>query len=149
MRIRSMTINDFHNHGDDIERWAADVGNASEGEFTAEELMQAIERGTHTPWAWTNDAHELRGMFVTTPVMYGDGRCLAIVGAAGDCMEAWDEFTELSNELAKQLNCSSMEMRGRKGLIRKFKDSGWKEAYTVLKRPVLTIPGSYLKASGE
>jgi hypothetical protein len=149
MRIRTMTMRDFTQYGKEIEGWANDVGEASSGEFTSEELMQAIEKRSHHPWAWTTDDHELKGMFVTTIVKYVRGNTLCIVGAAGECMDSWDAFSSLVNELAKQLNCVDMEMRGRKGLAKKFKSVGWEQPYVVLRRPVLAIPGSYLKASGE
>jgi len=149
MRLRAMSLRDFTAYAEQLNEWIENIAEASQGEFTGEDLVAAIEAKTHHPWAWTTDEDEFMGVVVTTFGKLGDEKLLSFIGAAGNCMDSWEEFTDLANTLAKQLNCKYLEMRGRRGLLRRFKDTGWTEAYTVVRRVVMPMAGLHPMAAGE
>jgi len=72
------------------------------------------------------------GIIIFNVMAYRTGRCFTIVGAAGTCLQDWSGMTEQFRKLAKEANCSMMEMVGRKGFARTFKPYGWKEKHVVI-----------------
>lgn len=113
------------------------IADESNGAFTGEQLKDAIEGGTHLGFYYCTDELNIRGVIVVTKVKYADGEdVMTVVGAAGDSMGEWEDANSLLNELAQAMKCKGIEIKGRRGFVRMFKQRGWKEQYTSIYRPV-------------
>jgi hypothetical protein len=64
-------------------------------------------------------------------------RVMCLMTAGGTSLDEWlEEFLDVAYELAKEQNCDSIYINGRKGWERKLKRHGYNHAYTVLKREI-------------
>ena len=136
MQARPLGITDLTKNGEAIENWLADIVAHASGEYTVDEIKAVIERGSHTMWAWCEDDGTIAGIFITTIVNYSGNKCFSIVGAAGSLMDSWDEASDILLNIAKHMECVTSEMKGRLGLAKRFKATGWEPKYITLSRAV-------------
>lgn len=136
MQARLFRLGEYMALSGEIVTWLKVMADASNNEFTAADVMHVIEEGTHTGWGWCEDSGKTVGMFVTTVVTYGGRRCLSVVGAAGDVQDAWGELSDVLQGIARHAECESVEIRGREGFARKFRDSGWGIKFVTIGRDV-------------
>lgn len=136
MQIRPLGITDFTTNGTTIEGWFSDIADAAHGEYTVDEVKAVIERGSHQSWAWCTNEGEVVGMLITTVAVYSGNKCFSIVGAAGTLLDQWDEASDILLNMAKHMECVTAEMRGRFGLVKRFKNMGWEPKYVTLSKTV-------------
>lgn len=131
MKVKPLGLNDYLDQGPLLSGWMEEIAEQSKGEFTRDVLAQAITQGTHQGWGWCTDEGELVGLLVTSVTPYASGKSLVIVGAAGDPQD-YEFAHNFFLELCKQFECSEVEIRGRRGFMKKFASEGYEEKYTVL-----------------
>jgi hypothetical protein len=100
-------------------------------EVSPEHLHDQLGRKYAAQWVCDEMGTHI-GIIIFQVAAFRTGRCLSVVGAAGTCLQAWGEMTEQFRTLAKQANCTTMEMVGRKGFARAFKPHGWTEKHVVI-----------------
>jgi hypothetical protein len=121
-------------HADIIHPFLERIADASDGEFSAEGLGQALMAGYHKGFIYKDtNRDEVKGFLIVVKVQYADGgNTLVIMGAAGVLDTTWEDAARLLDELAEVMGCGAVEVRGRKGFARALKTHGWNEKYRVL-----------------
>jgi hypothetical protein len=137
VKLRQFEENVFELHPEPLHAAMGAIADKSHGAFSAEQLKGAIQNNSHAGFFYCTDDLDIRGIIIVTKVLYADGNAvLVIVGAAGDSMGEWLDANDLLAELAGMMKCKGVEIKGRRGLVKKFKQLGWTEQYASLYRDV-------------
>jgi hypothetical protein len=129
---------DFMHDGERIFAWMEDIADHSGGEFTADALLDQVNNGTIMVFYYAErESQKPVGLICTMRAQFDHGATLAILGAAGDAQGDWAGLTFLFNDLAKALQCTSFEIKGRRGFMKTMKPFGWQEKYTVISHEVI------------
>lgn len=135
MLARPITENDLAERGTEIHQWMQDVADESFEEMSKNIIIGALQKGTHTIWAWCQEDQTMQGIIITTIVQFGDKKIFSVVGAAGNA-ENYKHLDAIFNGMAKAFGCQRYEIKGRRGFVKAFKPFGWSEKYVVCGRDV-------------
>lgn len=131
--LNQITKKEFEQDSTRILRWLQDLADASHGEFDVSQLMKVITGGTHLMFYHMSEGNPT-GMFIVTPVQYVSGLTMVVIGAAGHIGDGLHESVEAMEKVAKGLNCTSIDILGRKGWSKLYAKYGWKDKYLTVTR---------------
>ena len=108
----------------------------SGGRFTLRTTYDALRLGRFTLWiAFEDGLGDIRAAAVTAPAEYPAKRMLCIILWGGRKMPLWE--SPLHDRLvryARDLGLDGLEGYGRRGLVRKGAQHGWRETAAVIDR---------------
>lgn len=106
------------------------------GEIWPEDLLEMALK--HEADFWLVKAYEtgdILAVCVTQVVLYKRKKNLRVVALTGDGMEEWmDALDETLCYFGRAEGCSSIELVGRKGFVRRLKPLGYEEKYVLMTR---------------
>lgn len=115
----------------------------SRGRYNIEAVYQEIKSGTHYLWVIFQGDDDILASFTTQFCYYPLKVHAAVLfcgsreGADMDGMSGkWVEAMEMFKDWAKLQGCHGIEIVGRKGWARVFKDSGFEESYVTIEAEV-------------
>jgi len=129
--LRKVLHHDLIDDRERIAGWLAKLEGDSFGENTTQQILDFVRGNQWTLMYYCEDGNPI-GLVVYVTVTYPNHRTCIIIGAAGASASAWLEASEVLVELAKSLDCSKLEAKGRPGWSRVFKAMGWKEKYRTI-----------------
>lgn len=116
--------------------YLAELVKTLDGEVTGEQILEAIRNDTINLAGWYGPSEDGKGMVLGCYLIIefeksSAGNALVVSGVVGDTFGDYEEFHDACVMAAKQLGCTRLKMKGRRGLWRKYKPLGYKEAYAV------------------
>ena len=115
----------------DILGWIRDIADASCGEFTATKLYNAIAKGTHEMYYHFSNG-EPTGIYVVTTADYVSHKTMVVIGAAGETGEGIPDSVSALEGLAKSKDCTEIDIIGRIGWEKLYRQHGWRVKYQTL-----------------
>ncbi len=104
-------------------------------EMTLEDIKLDLDRGDMQLFV-VCIPNEIVALVTTEIVEYPQHSALNICHCAGDHLEAWIELEPMLVEHAKRNNCKAIELRGRKGWVKKLQDYNYREKNVTLIKEV-------------
>jgi hypothetical protein len=119
---------------DRVEGHLARVVEVSNGEISLQSIKESCLLGKAMLLAVCRDDQIVAVITVEKRTFESGKSALFLPIVGGDELDGWlDQVLEVAILIAKDLDCEVIRGLGaRKGWIRKLKDKGWKEAYSVL-----------------
>ena len=118
---------------EEVEPMLAMVSEHTEGELLTEDFMTPLEEGHMQLWVAIENKNIIAAM-VTQVVTYPQKRVLRIIALGGEGFKKIKEFTPMVESFAVRLECSSLELWGRKGWKKLLPD--WKSSYIVYTKDI-------------
>ncbi len=114
----------------DVAALLAKVTPHTEGEMEPDDFIEPLTHGEMQLWVSIKNRSVIHTAMVTQIIPYPQKKVLRVIAIAGeDFKELYDEFNDMVESFAIQMECSSMELWGRKGWKKLLPD--WKDSYTV------------------
>ena len=104
------------------------VKEHTEGELETDDFLEPLTHGDMQLWMATEES-DVRAVMVTQIITYPQKRVLRIISLAGEDFEEIRSFQEMIEGFAVKLECTALEMWGRKGWKKLLPD--WKDTYIV------------------
>lgn len=101
---------------------AAKIADTSHGRVNAEHIREHVDKGTMQLWVVLGDVGEALALVVTEIVAYPLAKVCVVRGLAGHERDRWIHHLADIEGWAKQLGCTRVEVRGRKGMARVLPD---------------------------
>jgi len=130
MALKFKSVNCYTREKDELMRFLYLLAE-DDKEISPEHLHDQLGRKYACQWVCDEMGTHI-GIIIFQCVAFRTGRCLSVIGAAGTCLQDWAAMTDQFRALAKEANCVTMEMVGRKGFARAFKPHGWTEKHVVI-----------------
>ncbi len=104
------------------------VKEHTEGELETDDFLEPLTHGDMQLWMATEES-DVRAVMITQIITYPQKRVLRIISLAGEDFEEIRSFQEMIEGFAVKLECTALEMWGRKGWKKLLPD--WKDTYIV------------------
>ena len=104
------------------------VKEHTEGELETDDFLEPLTHGDMQLWMATEES-DVRAVMITQIITYPQKRVLRIISLAGEDIEEIRSFLEMIEGFAVKLECTALEMWGRKGWKKLLPD--WKDTYIV------------------
>ena len=104
------------------------VKEHTEGELETDDFLEPLTHGDMQLWMATEES-DVRAVMITQIITYPQKRVLRIISLAGEDFEEIRSFHEMIEGFAVKLECTALEMWGRKGWKKLLPD--WKDTYIV------------------
>jgi|TARA_R100000687_G_C6321948_1_gene105460 hypothetical protein len=104
------------------------VQEHTEGELNSEDFLEPLTHGDMQLWIFTKD-NEVHSVMVTQIIDYPQKKILRVISLAGESFEEIKYFQENLEVFALKMECSALELWGRKGWKKLLPD--WNDTYIV------------------
>jgi len=107
----------------------------TDGEITLSEIHAAIANQTRQLWIIKHNSEYIAA--IVTQIYSYDGSNLKIgevTMAGGSQHDIWDHFTDVVGEWFKEQGCKFIDIIGRPGWQRLYRDRGFRTAYVQLRK---------------
>jgi hypothetical protein len=104
----------------------------SYGKFKSEDVYQALKEKEMQLWLMMDNSG-LKACVITQVHIYPQTKVMMFVFAAGEDCKGWVHFIEDYKKFAKEQDCDSIEIYGRRGWGKAMKHLGIQEIHTVFK----------------
>ena len=104
------------------------VKEHTEGELETDDFLEPLTHGDMQLWIATEQS-DVHAVMVTQIIAYPQKKVLRIISLAGEDFEEIRSFQEMIEGFAVKLECTALEMWGRKGWKKLLPD--WKDTYIV------------------
>jgi len=104
------------------------VTRHTEGELEPDDFLEPLTHGDMQLWI-AQDNYKLKAAMISQIITYPQKKILRLISLAGEDFEDIREFQEMVEAFAIRLECSALEMWGRKGWKKLLPD--WKDTYIV------------------
>lgn len=101
---------------------AATIAETSRGRVNAENIREFLRAGTMQLWIVLGDRGEALAVVVTEIVAFPGAKVCVVRGLAGNDRDRWLHHLAEIETWAKGLECSRVEVRGRKGMAKVLRD---------------------------
>ena len=121
----------------DIEKFVDRLVPTTHGRFDKIDILNDLLLNKESLWTIVDEDNDnnIIGIIFTEITIYPRTKMLSIQYAAGDQLDEWMEesLTTLEN-WAVDNECTSMEITGRRGWVRKLKLHNWEEEFVIVKK---------------
>lgn len=122
MRIRPMDVDSVMRNMHVVEECLSPIEKNSRGTITLSEVIRQHSVGECQFWAVFKEDDIVHGIIVTKILNYPSGRRVFLMAHGGGIISEEAEVIGLYEAIAKERGCHAIQIKGRKGWLRKFPD---------------------------
>ena len=121
---------------DRVERFMVMAADATNGRYTALDILDALFNFNHDLWIVFDD-NGIKGALVTAIKQYPSKRYLELAFIGGEDGLAWkDQMLDIMRRWARDNSCDGIESCARLGWAKIFKDDGYRPMWQMFELPL-------------